>query len=310
MEFLSFSLPFLFVGHLGFSTKGIRNVGWIQYVLHKTFVRIEPSILRLSDRILSKHFFAHTKIGLWISRLIAQSSALLPHSVVITTDAAERMIDFVTETEGPNGLHLVIGPCLCQRALNRWEEPSCKDIQFLYTSEIFFNMKIGFRISTVDEAKKLLRECHKAGLVPQVYFCMQSNKWIFCICNCDREICVPTRVYFATGKMLYPGPEIVRYDPNLCIGVEKCGLCIKRCIFDANLVDGDIVKVDYDKCLGCGLCVSTCAGKARSMVPRENYGRQSTLPVEILLGNEKTPYSSPPMSEFPTSIQKPASRIG
>lgn len=284
MEFSLFDLPIFFIGHLGLSGIGIRKVRWLQYFLHNTFAHIEPSILRMSDYILSKRFFTHTKIGRKISLCIAQLSWLLPHSVVITTKAAETMIDFVTKTEGPNGLRLVVGPCLCQKAIDRWEEPSFKDIQFLYTSEIFYNMKIGFRIVTPDEAKNMLREFHKAGLVPQVYFCMQSNKWTFCICSCEKEICVPTRVHLLTGKMLYSGPEIVNFDPELCIGVEKCGRCLERCIFDANIAEGDNVNIDYEKCLGCGLCVSTCLGNARSMMRRKSYGQQDIVPAEILFG--------------------------
>jgi ferredoxin len=287
MELSLFDLSFLIAGHLGFSVKGLRKVGWIQFLLHKTFAYVEPSILRMSDYILYKPFFSHTNIGRWISLSIAQLSLLLPHSIVITTGAAERLIDFVSENEGPNGIRLVAGPCLCQKALDRWEEPSCKDLQFLYTSEIFYNMKIGFRIISSDEAKEILRDCHKAGLVPQVYFCMQSSKWTFCICNCEEKICVPTRVYLLTGKMLYPGPEIVSYDPALCVGFEKCGRCIERCIFDANILEGSNVNIDYQKCLGCGLCVSTCIGKARTMVRREDYRHQHQVPADILLGDQK-----------------------
>lgn len=285
MDLSLFDLTIFFVGHLGFSGKALRKVGWVQYLMHKIFFHLEPSILRMSDYILSKRFFTHTNIGRRISWSIAQLSWLLPHSIVITTEAGERIIDFVTKTEGPNGLRLAVGPCVCQMDLNRWEEPSYKDFQFLYTSEIFYNMKVGFRIITPDEAKEMLREFHKAGLVPQVYFCMQSNRWTFCLCSCEKEICVPTRVYLLTGKMLYPGPEIVSHDPKLCVGVEKCGRCIERCIFDANIAEGDIVNVDYEKCLGCGLCVSTCIGKARTIVKREDYRHQHQIPAGLLLGD-------------------------
>jgi len=37
---------------------------------------------------------------------------------------------------------------------------------------------------------------------------------------------------------------------------------------DALEMDGDIVRRDAARCIGCGLCVSTCPTDALSMIPR------------------------------------------
>ncbi|MEA3221903.1 MAG: hypothetical protein U9P49_01885 [Thermodesulfobacteriota bacterium] len=286
MDSSLFYLLIFFAGHVGLSGKGIAKVGWIQYLLHKGYAILEPTILRVVDYILSIKLMTETTTGRRILRLIALLSWLFPHGIVVTTEAAERVVDFITKTEVPNGARLAVGPCVCQKALHRWEEPSCKDMVVLYGAEIYTHLKLGYRLIPADEAKKMLRAFNEAGLVHELDFCMQSGRWTFVICNCESKICVLTRVFLLTREFLYPGPEIVSHDPKLCIGVEKCGHCIERCIFDANIIAGDKVDVDLKKCMGCGLCVSTCSGKARSMVRRKDYSRQDTIPEELLLGDQ------------------------
>ena len=284
MDHSAMYLSFFIIGHLGLSGREFIRVGWVQYLLHKLYAVLEPTILRITDFVFSIKLLTDTVAGREILKLVATAAWALPHGVVITTEAAERVIDFIMETEYANGAKLAVGPCVCQMALHRWKEPSMKDMVVLYGADIYLHLKLGYRLINADEAKDMLRRFHKVGLVHEIDFCMHSGRWTFVICNCEKEICVLTRAHLLTGKLLYPGPEIVSHEPEKCIGVDKCGLCIKRCIFDANIIEGDKVRVDYDKCMGCGLCVTTCKGNARSMARRKDYSYDKIIPSNILLG--------------------------
>jgi len=279
----------IFSEHAGLSGTGLRRVGQIQYALHWLYGVSEPVILRIVDSILSIRFLTETAIGKKILSAIAAVSWFFPHGVVLTTRAAEKMVDFIERTEGPKGARIAVGPCVCQVALNRRQEPHMKDMVLLYGADIYYHLDRGYELISAERAKEILRECDAAGLVHAVEFCMNSGKWVFVICNCDDTICVPTRVFLQTGRMLFPGPEIVAHEKNRCIGTEKCGNCLKRCIAGANSTGGNgKVGTNYEQCIGCGLCVATCRGRARSMVPREDYRHDQQVPAELLLAENET----------------------
>ncbi len=274
----------LFSEHVGMDEKRLRKVGPIQYAIHWLYGRFEPNILRLGDFLLSTKSITDTRIGKLFIQAFASAQPYLPYGIIVTTEAAENMLNFVANTEGPKGARFALGPCVCQYALNRWKEPCKKDLVVLYGADIYVHLDRGYELVTVEEAKSMLRECHKAGLVHGVEFCLQSGKWTFVICNCDTKICLPTRLYFHTGKFHYAGPEIAGHDPSKCVGKKKCGNCLERCIYTANQALNDTITFDASKCMGCGLCVSTCIGEARAMKVRDDYRHNHQVAAEILLG--------------------------
>ncbi len=45
-----------------------------------------------------------------------------------------------------------------------------------------------------------------------------------------------------------------------------CGVCLDRCQMQAITEEGAEVSLNPDRCIGCGLCVSTCPTGALSLV--------------------------------------------
>lgn len=284
----------LLAGHVAFGGDRLAPIGRLHYVLHWLYGKYEPWILRLLDWFLRKRFITETRPGRAFLTLLAIVSHYLPHGIIVPTASAVRLVRFIESLEGEeNAPKLAVGPCVCQMALDRWQEPSCKDIVVLYGAEIYLHLDLGYRIITADEAAAILERCRDAGLVHSLDFCMQSGRWHFVICNCDREICVLVRTFLLTGKMIYPGPFIVKQDRERCLGPDACGQCVKICLFGANSVRDRTVRVDGRKCYGCGQCVRVCRGQARELVGRARYAHEKVIPAQALLEGVTSPSRTP-----------------
>jgi Pyruvate/2-oxoacid:ferredoxin oxidoreductase delta subunit len=67
---------------------------------------------------------------------------------------------------------------------------------------------------------------------------------------------------------------IAQLEPELC---TACWICLDRCQMDALAEDGDFVAHDADRCIGCGLCVSTCPSGALTLV-RKRPAEEARVP--------------------------------
>ena len=78
----------------------------------------------------------------------------------------------------------------------------------------------------------------------------------------------------AVDKAVYEGLQDCNAAMRVAGGPKACafgcmglGSCVKACAFDAiHIVDG-VAKVDTDKCVACGKCVSTCPKKIIDLIP-------------------------------------------
>ena len=127
-----------------------------------------------------------------------------------------------------------------------------------------------------EKILKKLRECEEYGLVHQI-MCLSNplGRKMYVLCNCDGYSCIPNYI-----KLRYNVP-FVRSSGFMC-KVEKpekcskCNKCIEKCFYKAGLFDSNgIPVVDKDKCMGCGLCLSSCEAGIRSMYrePKEEFHR-------------------------------------
>jgi len=110
------------------------------------------------------------------------------------------------------------------------------------------------------EVMKILEESDAANLVPQP----SNSREISFICNCCGCCCG-----ILGGLKRHPNPAdlvasafIARLDPDICDG---CWTCLDRCQMDALVEDGSHVTFKSERCIGCGLCVTTCPSGALSL---------------------------------------------
>jgi len=114
---------------------------------------------------------------------------------------------------------------------------------------------------TMDEALEIFKRADQAGLVLQP---SNSQDPIF-ICACCGCCCGVLRniKQFDNPADLVVNPFIAHHAAGLC---SNCEACLDRCQMEAlTLVDGTIA-LNLKRCIGCGLCVSTCPSGAMSLV--------------------------------------------
>lgn len=250
------------------------EVGKIQVMVDTFFARNEPTILKVLDATTRFFLKIRAKPILWaLSRLLG---AVISTGEVVTT---KRAIDFIDAISALGNTEIAVGPCMCQKALGKRRGTYRKDLMILYGAESYKKaFPQEYEDTSADEAKGLLRKLHEEGVIPTFFACLRSEGWLYSICGCESEICFPFRAHQAAGAVMYPGPDIVAYESESCVG---CGTCVERCHFDANTIADGRSQIDLSKCYGCGVCVSTCNGQARKMVARTGY-RPRYYPVELV----------------------------
>lgn len=117
---------------------------------------------------------------------------------LITTSDAEEIVDIA---EG-----LALGPCTCRSVFRNCDNPINAEIMLGLTENVFMEERPhDYREITKDEAKALLRQCHKRGLIHTIIKCRQD---FYAICNCCSCCCVPLRL----NKKYGIGNALVRND--------------------------------------------------------------------------------------------------
>ncbi|MEM0053424.1 MAG: 4Fe-4S binding protein [Nitrososphaeria archaeon] len=250
---------------------------YLQKKLHTFYAKIEPTVVRIIDRLLKNRLLNSTRPGKFFLKITGKLLWFLPHGVVIEHDAALRLIDSLPE----NGTHIAIGPCVCKKSIGVKEEPYVTDMVIMYGAEAYKAADPEeYVYITKEEAKRLLKEFYDHNLIHEVFACFKAKKWAFVICNCDARYCMPTRSQLIAGEGVYPGPLYAVVDSERCKGIDNCGTCINLCKFNAIIPDENgKACVKLDRCMGCGLCAYRCPNQARKLVPRQNYDPKF-LPIE------------------------------
>ncbi|MBE0430776.1 MAG: 4Fe-4S dicluster domain-containing protein [Dehalococcoidia bacterium] len=250
------------------------KAGRVQVLLDTFYARNEPTIIRTLDA--TTRLFLRLRARPVLRLLSRMLGVVFSTGEVVTTERALRFIDAISVLDTTE---IAVGPCMCQKALNRRKGSYLKDMVVLYGAEAYKHAyPAEYEHVTPERARALLREFHDEGLIPTFFACLRSEGWIYAICNCESEICFPFRAHQAAGAVMYAGPDTVELNLDGCIG---CGTCVDRCHFAANTMVENRSRVDLSRCYGCGLCVATCQGQARTMMARQGY-RRRYYPLDLV----------------------------
>jgi ferredoxin len=169
--------------------------------------------------------------------------------------------------------------CLCRTftaATGGYDDPF-KDtcLSFDDYAAYYIDSGIGKEIS-MQRTLDLLHECVDRGLVIHV----TSSKSPEIMCFCEGRTCalLKARAIFKGRSIGRASNYTLRIDADKCIG---CGKCVERCPADCCSIVNGKSTTDLDLCERCGQCISTCASGARSLTLNPPEERDTVLGESI-----------------------------
>ena len=121
---------------------------------------------------------------------------------LLTTDEAEEIVDIA---EG-----LALGPCTCRETFGNCDNPINAEIMLGLNGNVFVEERPqDYREISREEAKDILRQSHRRGLIHTIIKCRQDY---YAICNCCSCCCVPLRLskQYGIGRALSRSGDIVK----------------------------------------------------------------------------------------------------
>lgn len=168
------------------------------------------------------------------------------------------------------GQAFLLNECICKKKQGLLENPCDKPLEVCLAiapvPNVFDDAKIGRPISK-EEAYKVLNKSEEDGLVHLTWNVKGGH---FFICNCCGCCC---GVLHGINKWKIPASKVVNsyyfaaIDPDEC---AACGTCAdERCQVNAIEEGENAYEVIKERCIGCGLCVTTCPSEAIELIRKE-----------------------------------------
>lgn len=178
------------------------------------------------------------------------------------------------------GVSFAVNDCVCKKEHEllgeRCDRPMEVCLAIAPVPDFFENHPFKARPITRQDAYDILKISEEAGLVHMVSNTATGHNFI---CNCCSCCCGVLRGVnlFGGGAKAVNSNFYAQIDAEECI---SCGVCAdERCqVFAIEAIDDTYVVLE-DKCIGCGLCVSTCPSDAITLL-RKNEADIVPPPVD------------------------------
>ncbi len=171
------------------------------------------------------------------------------------------------------GQSFAVAECICKKERGLIDHPCPHPLEVCLgiapLPGYFDNHHWGRPISK-EEAYALMRKAEESGLV---HLTNNVENDHFFICNCCGCCCGVLRTI---NEMAMEGVVNSQYfaqiDPDYC---NACGICKnERCPVGAILNGEESYRIVKERCIGCGLCATTCPSEAINLVLKAPEERQ------------------------------------
>ena len=168
-----------------------------------------------------------------------------------------------------NSESIKVMECICKKEQGLLDNPCDRPVEvcmgFAPIPGVFDDTDNGRAISK-EEARALIKEAEKNGLV---HLTSNQQSGHFYICNCCGCCC---GVLTGITKQGIPAWQVVNSRFYAAVNSDQCSLCgvcaDERCQVGAIEAGEETYKIIPEKCIGCGLCITTCDEKAIFLVKK------------------------------------------
>jgi len=241
-----------------------KMIPWAFGIYEFQLPHMDKEMAALCEEFMRQHYipqFFKTKLPLMqvvpVEKSISGKQQALPYEQV------SRIIE--------SSLSFAVFDCICKKQKHLLGHGCDKPLEvctaFAPVPGLFQDDK-HFRAISKEEAFAVLDKAEAAGLVHTTWN-IQSGHYF--ICNCCGCCCASLEAINKSGIKASDAVNssyFSRIDADAC---TACGVCKEeRCQVNAIEAGDEAYTIVAEKCIGCGLCVTTCPVQAISLVRKED----------------------------------------
>jgi Na+-translocating ferredoxin:NAD+ oxidoreductase subunit B len=173
-----------------------------------------------------------------------------------------------------------VAECICRKDAALQGRP-CKHtlntcLSFSDEEAAFDKYPLGRMISR-QEALDLLAKAEEEGLVHQTFNAKLKTNAICNCCSCCCPVLGATK-NFGLPHLMAKSNFVAMINQETC---EECGTCAEeRCPMEAIAEDNGGYRVKPERCIGCGVCTTTCPTESISLI-RKPEGQRDEPPENL-----------------------------
>ncbi len=237
--------------------KSFRMLPWIVGIYEFQINRMDREFCEMCEEY-SMHFGAQmVSFGPRIMQVVPIENEIPSKQEALPYEQVSTLIE--------NAQSFMVNPCICKKEQGIMDNPCEKPLEICLALGlevgIFDKQPWGGRVISKEEAYDVLRKAEEAGLV-HLTSNVESDHWF--ICNCCGCCCGVLRAINMGIPDVTNSHFYAEIDPDEC---DACGTCLdERCQIKAIEEGEEAYQVIKEKCIGCGLCVTTCPSEAIKLV--------------------------------------------